>query len=197
MAALEPESEEYLALEQQKAQLEQEAAAIEAKKAGLEEEISALTVRRDGMQDTLTALEQEGIASGEAVQAKIDEAQRQVDAIDVEIAALDGQIAQLQAQLDEDTSRQRQELEAQIADVQAQMAEIEATEAWQKLQGFSNIDQIASQYVQLLMAKQQLEEGIAQIDQTLETLKSGVIPGGMVEGIDQDTNLADARKQLE
>lgn len=197
MAALEPESEEYLALEQQKAQLEQEAAAIEAEKAGLEEEISALTVRRDGMQDTLTALEQEGIASGEAVQAKIDEAQRQVDAIDVEIAALDGQIAQLQAQLDEDTSRQQQELEAQIADVQAQMAEIEATEAWQKLQGFSNIDQIASQYVQLLMAKQQLEEGIAQIDQTLETLKSGVIPGGMVEGIDQDTNLADARKQLE
>ena len=42
----------------------------------------------------------------------------------------------------------------------------------------------------------QLEAGIASIDTMLDKLNRGILPGGMIEGITEDTNLAEARQQL-
>ena len=37
---------------------------------------------------------------------------------------------------------------------------------------------------------------IAQLDGVLAKLESGIIPGGMIEGVDEDTSIEDARAAL-
>ena len=50
--------------------------------------------------------------------------------------------------------------------------------------------------VALSAAQAQLSAGLAQLDGVLAKLESGIIPGGIIEGVDEDTSIEDARAAL-
>ena len=57
-------------------------------------------------------------------------------------------------------------------------------------------DAYNQQYAALSAAQAQLSAGLAQLDGMLAKLENGIIPGGMIEGVDEDTSIEDARAAL-
>ena len=187
-------------LEELRAQLAAEQAILEAAQA----DVDALSARHDALRETLNeqsaALEEakDSLAlldGGEiAVQGRIEEARRQITACDARIAELDQEIAELTEAIE--GSGDREALLSQIAALDAQIAAVKESDAYKAYLLISDGDTLNAQYAQAQSAVAQLETGIASIDSMLEKLNQGILPGGMIEGVTEDTNLAEARQQL-
>ncbi len=187
-------------LEELRAQL----ALAEAELASAQAEVDALSARHDALRETLNkqsaALEEakDSLAlldGGDiAIQGRIEEAQRQIAACDARIAELDAEIAELTEAIE--GSGDREALIAQIAALDAQIAAVKESDAYKAYLLISDSDSLNTQYAQAQLAVAQLQAGIESIDSMLEKLNQGILPGGMIEGIAEDTNLADARQQL-
>ena len=146
--------------------------------------------------DTLASLEASG--TGEDTQERIAEAQRQIDAIDTELDELDATIAALEAGQLPDEERQAKiaALTEEIAALETSIAAIEDSEAYRMLLLATDEDAYNQQYAALSAAQAQLSAGLAQLDGVLAKLESGIIPGGIIEGVDEDTSIEDARAAL-
>ena len=146
--------------------------------------------------DTLASLEASG--TGEDTQERIAEAQRQIDAIDAELDELDATIAALEAGQLPDEERQVKiaALTEEIAALETSIAAIEDSEAYRMLLLATDEDAYNQQYAALSAAQAQLSAGLAQLDGMLAKLENGIIPGGMIEGVDEDTSIEDARAAL-
>ena len=175
------------------AQLEELNASVaeaEKKVEQLEADRSELAAQRNDKQEALDA-----IAGGD-VTSRIEAAQREIDALNVRIAMLDAEIASLDDLLS-DNSVQIQLLREAIAQFDAAIAEIENSDAYKALQLIADEDELNAQYIAAVQGQAQLQAGIDQIDGVLEKLNQGIVPGGLVPGIDEDTDLASAREQIE
>ena len=186
------ELEAELALaEEQLGQLNEAVEGAQERLSGLEAERETLAAQREGKQEALDAIE-----SGGDVSSRIEAAQREIEALDVRISVLDEEIASLDGLLSGDPERV-EALRASIAQLDAAIAEIENSDAYQALQLINDEDEFNKQYAAAVQGQAQLQAGVAQIDGVLEKLNQGVIPGGLVPGIDEDTDLASARAQIE
>ncbi|MDO5323003.1 MAG: efflux RND transporter permease subunit [Clostridia bacterium] len=187
-------------LEELRAQLAAEQAILESAQA----DVDALSARHDALRETLneqSAALQEAkdslalLDGGEiAVQGRIEEAHKQIALCDARIAELDAEIAELTQAIEGNGDREA--LIAQIAALDAQIASIKESDAYKAYLLISDGGALEAQYAQAQSAVAQLEAGIASIDTMLDKLNQGVLPGGMIEGITEDTNLAEARQQL-
>ena len=176
--------------EEQLEELNASVAEAEEKVEQLEAGRSELVTQRNDKQEALDA-----IAGGD-VTSRIEAAQREIDALNVRIAMLDAEIASLDDLLS-DNSVQIQLLREAIAQFDAAIAEIENSDAYKVLQLIADEDELNAQYIAAVQGQAQLQAGIDQIDGVLEKLNQGIVPGGLVPGIDEDTDLASAREQIE
>ena len=187
-------------LEELRAQLAAEQTILEAAQA----DVDALSARHDALRETLNeqsaALEEakDSLAlldGGEiAVQGRIEEARKQIALCEARIAELDQEIAELTEAIE--GSGDREALVSQIAALDQQIAAVKDSDAYKAYLLISDSDTLNAQYAQAQSAVTQLEAGIASIDTMLDKLNRGILPGGMIEGITEDTNLAEARQQL-
>lgn len=187
-------------LEELRAQLAAEQTILEAAQA----DVDALSARHDALRETLneqSAALQEAkdalalLDGGEiAVQSRIDEARRQIALCEARIAELDAEIAELTEAIE--GSGDREALVSQIAALDQQIASVKESDAYKAYLLISDGGALEAQYAQAQSAVAQLEAGIASIDSMLDKLNQGVLPGGMIEGVAEDTNLAEARQQL-
>ena len=164
---------------------------LSARHDGLRETLNAQKVSLEDAKDSLAVIEDEEIT----VQSRMEAAQKQIEACDARIAELDQEIADLNDQIAQ--GGMKDTLTAQIADIDAQIAALKDSEAYQLYLMISDSAALEGQYVQAQTAVAQLQAGIASIDEMLDKLNRGILPGGMIEGVDEDTDLAAARQQLE
>ena len=182
------------------AQLEQARADL----ASWQEQVDLLSVRHDALRETLndqaSALTRarESLAvleEGEiTVLSRIEAAQAQIDACNARIAELDEEIEALNAQIQ--SSQLRDTLQAQMAQLDGQIAAILESDAYKAWLLISDSGALEGQYAQAQAAVAQLEAAIATMDEMLEKLNAGILPGGLIQGVDQDTDLAASRLQL-
>ena len=132
---------------------------------------------------------------GGNVEGRIQEAEREIARLDLRIAALDKEIEGLKKLTGGDGAA-AEALRAAIAEMDKAIEKIESSDEYKALKLALDDDERNRQYAQAIQAKTQLEAGIEQIDSMLGKLEKGIIPGGMIEGIDEDTSLADAKNQL-
>ena len=173
-------------------QLDERAKRREALNQSIEDDEARLA----GYRETLAALEASG--EGEDTTQRVEEAQRQIDEIDAQVKELDATIAALEAGRLPDAEReaQIQALTEEIAVLDGSISAIEDSEAYKLLMLASDKDAYDQQYAALSAAKAQLTAAIAQLDGMLAKLEAGTIPGGLFEGVDEDTSVADARAAL-
>ena len=174
------------ALAELNANVEAAQAEVDERQANLDD----LTARRADKQAALDDLE------GGAVESRIQAAQHEIDKLNLRIAALDMEIQGIDELISSDGAS-AEALRASIRLLDEAITKIENSDEYKALQLILNDDELNAQYAAAQEGKAQLEAGIAQIDSVLDKLNRGVIPGGMIEGIDEDTSLADARAQLE
>ncbi|MEE1199711.1 MAG: efflux RND transporter permease subunit [Christensenellales bacterium] len=150
-----------------------------------EEELQAL---RDDLEKKQEALEY--IQSGE-VQARIEEAEAEILAYDAAIAAEERIIESLNGMIEGDTES--------VDEARAILEELNGLiQMYEEiLPMLEDREALIEQRAVLLDGKAQLEDGIAQMTAVIDKLNQGIIPGGMMEGIDEDMTFADARKMLQ
>lgn len=188
--------------------LEDLKAALQEAQARLEKaqnEVDTLSVRHDGLRETLNAQSKaldkakESLAvieDGEiTVQSRIEAAQKQIEACDARIAQLDQEISELNQQIEQ--GGKKDALIAQIAQLDAQISAIKESDAYQLYLMISDSSALEGQYAQAQTAVATLKAGIESVDEMLDKLNRGILPGGMIPGMDEDTDLTMARAQLE
>ena len=186
--------------EELRAELKEAEAALSA----AEEKVSAAQADVNAKKAALDDLNQQVEAKQKAlddlgggnVEGRIQEAEREIARLEIRIAALDKEIEELK-KLSGGGSATAETLRAAIAEMDKAIEKIEASDEYKALKLALDDDERNKQYAQAVQGKKQLEAGIAQIDSMLAKLEKGIIPGGMIEGIDSDTSIADAKKQLE
>ena len=187
-------------LEELKAELaaaEEALKEMEASVVAAQEAVDQRQTELDNLNAELESKQQalEDIQSGD-VTSRIEAAEREVTRLNLRIAALDAEIEGLDDLLSGD-SETIEGLKVSLKVLDEAITAIENSDEYKALQLALDEDELNAQYAAALEGKARLEEGIAQIDAVLEKLNQGIIPGGVIEGIDEDTNLADARDQLE
>ena len=106
------------------------------------------------------------------------------------------------AYAEEDPSllEEKARLEMKIRELDGQISQIEASGSYQSLKKLSDAasqkQQLEQQLEQAKAAVPQLEAGIEQVDGMIAKLQNGIVPGGFLEGIEEDTNLEEAQAQL-
>lgn len=109
--------------------------------------------------------------------------------------------AEADGALEAELLAEKARLESEIAALQAQIDALEQSAAYRSLAQKEQIDAqraaIMGQLAQANAAISQLESGIAMLQGYIAKLQSGIIPGGLVEGIDQDTSFDEAQRKLE
>ena len=179
-------------------------AAAETAYADAQQQVNTLSARHDSLRETLNSqaaalqeakdslalIENEEIT----VQGRIEAAQAQIAACDRRIAELDAEIASIQQQIEAENGRQT--LSAQIDQLNLQISAIKESDAYKAYLAIADNSALNEQYAQAQAAVSQLTAAIAQMDGMLVKLNSGILPGGMIEGMDEDTDLAAARTQL-
>ena len=186
------------------AELQARLAAAQADLAHWQQQVDLLSQRHDNLRETLNdqaaSLEdaKESLAiieDGEiTVQSRIEAAQAQIDSCNARIAELDQEIAALNEQISQ--SQLKESLQAQAAMIDQQITAIRDSDAYKAWLLISDSEGLNAQYAQAQAAVAQIEAGIASMDEMLAKLNSGILPGGMIEGMDEDTDLAAARLQL-
>lgn len=183
-------------LNEAKAKLSDQDTQINAKN----EEISGLNRQLEDQNSDLSAKKKalEVLENDiENVEVRIQAAQKEIASLTTRIATLDEEIESLNAQIDASGSEVVEDLRKRIAALEQQIQTIENSDAYKALIMISDPDSLNAQYVAAQEGLAKLDAGIAQVDSTLDKLNQGIIPGGFIEGIDQDTKLSDAREQLE
>ncbi|MEF9973381.1 MAG: efflux RND transporter permease subunit [Clostridia bacterium] len=109
--------------------------------------------------------------------------------------------ASADALMDDDALRaEKARLEGEIAQLKGLIAGIKHSSGYQGLLKLAEADGqltgMEKQLAELEAAIPQMQGGISQIDMMVAKLEQGIVPGGLMEGIDQDTNLEDAKTQL-
>ena len=172
-------------------QLETEINAQSGTVSGLEQALAADTANLEAKRAALAIAESDNAD----VESRRAEAQRQIESLNGRISTLEAELGGMsqavENALDPDTLRQ------QIALLQGQIDALEGSDEYKALALAQDPEALNAQYTQAKDGLVQLDAGIAQIDDTLEKLKKGIIPGGYIEGIDEDTNLADAKAKLQ
>ncbi len=180
----------------QRTALQQELDNLNAHKGDLESSLEQNRATLASYQATLDQLIASG--SGEDTSLRVQEAQRQIDRLNGEIAQVDQEIASLEAGLLTDAERdaQKAQIQQQIDQVDAAISAITSSEAYRMLALAADEDAYNRQYAELTQARAQLSQGIAQMDVLIDKLQSGIIPAGFVEGVDEDTPMAEAEEKL-
>lgn len=180
----------------QRTALQQELDHLSAHKGDLESSLEQNRAALASYQATLDQLIASG--SGEDTSLRVQEAQRQIDRLNGEIAQVDQEIASLEAGLLTDAERdaQKAQIQQQIDQVDAAISAITSSDAYRMLALAADEDAYNRQYAELTQARAQLSQGIAQMDVLIDKLQSGVIPAGFVEGVDEDTPMAEAEEKL-
>ena len=181
-------------LSQAQTQLEAAEAAIAERTAEIEAlngDIESRNRQLSGLQRALETLEDE---SADAAQ-RLAEAQARLTQLNADIAALDEQLAAIDSQLATSQSVTAN-LAQQLQIVNQQIAQMEAAGIGQAAAMLSDPAALEAQYAQAQAGLVEMNAGIDQMNQTLEKLNQGIIPGGFIEGMDEDTRLSDARSQL-
>ena len=162
-----------------------------AEQSGLIDALSeALNVDRATLQRLLDDLAAISNGDGEDVQSRSEAAQAVIDSLTQRIAQLDEELRSISADNLPDALREAIRL------ITAQINEIENSDEYKAMALLQDPTALNEQYAQASEGLKQLDDGIAQIDATLDKLNQGIIPGGYIDGIDEDTNLADARDAL-
>jgi|GEM_PF-6778 len=165
---------------------------VEKAKAALDEKQSAV----ERIQAELSAKEEalEGVQSGD-LSSRISAAEKEIESLDTRISSVDLEIEGLR-QLGQGEGSAAQAILERIAELDWRIDEIRSSDAYRALELILDEDQRAQQYAQAVEGKAQLEAGIAQLDQAIEKLEAGVIPGGTIEGFDEDMTIAEAKSKL-
>ena len=180
-------------------------AAAEIRLAAAEAAVEILDERCNGLRETLneqqSALEnaQEALRrlddGQEAFSEELAAAQKQLDACEARIEELTAEIDELYAALE--NGSEAEALTAQLARLDQRILQLGASEDYLRYLALQNTPpELQEQYAQAEQAVAQLDAGIAQMDEILEKLNKGILPGGFIEGIDEDTDLASARALL-
>ena len=180
-------------LAQAEATLAEKQSAMEQAQKTLDEKNAELKSLNDQLAQKQKALDE---IQGENLQSRRDEAQREIDRLNARIAAVDLEIAGIDQAIS-GGDEAIEEMKKSLAQLDEAIAKIENSDEYKALKLALDKDELNRQYAAAVEGKAQLDAGIAQIDAMLEKLNAGIIPGGMIEGVDEDTNLADARAQLE
>ncbi len=128
------------------------------------------------------------------IQSRIDAALQTIEGCDARIAELNQEISDITDRLTH--SDEIDALTAQIAQVDQQINAIQGSEAYKAWLLISDEGKLKDQYAQAQMAVSQLEAGLEQMNQMLDKLNRGIIPGGFIEGIANDTDIQQAAAQL-
>ena len=190
-ASLEQLRAELALAEAQLSELDAAIAETQARAAQLDADRAGLAAQREDKQQALDA-----ITGGGDVTSRIEAAQREIAALDIRIAAVDAEIKWLDGMLSGDPDR-IQAIRDGIAKFDEAIEVIVNSDAYKALQLATDEDELNAQYAAAVQGQAQLEAGIEQVDGMLEKLNQGVIPGGIVPGLDEDTDLASAREQIE
>ena len=132
----------------------------------------------------------------ESAQALLAEAQKALTENQAKLATAQQKLNEMQAAQGGDVTA----LKAQIVGIDAQLNAIKGSEEyqaylmWQQMQNDPSAAE--KQLAQLKGQLAQIDAGIAQLDSMIEKMNNGILPGGLVEGMDEDTNMADALEQL-
>ena len=180
-------------LAQAEATLAEKQSAMEQAQKALDEKNAELKSLNDQLAQKQKALDE---IQGENLQSRRDEAQREIDRLNARIAAVDLEIAGIDQAIS-GGDEAIEEMKKSLAQLDEAIAKIENSDEYKALKLALDKDELNRQYAAAVEGKAQLDAGIAQIDAMLEKLNAGIIPGGMIEGVDEDTNLTDARAQLE
>ncbi len=180
-------------LAQAEATLAEKQSAMEQAQKALDEKNAELKSLNDQLAQKQKALDE---IQGENLQSRRDEAQREIDRLNARIAAVDLEIAGIDQAIS-GGDEAIEEMKKSLAQLDEAIAKIENSDEYKALKLALDKDELNRQYAAAVEGKAQLDAGIAQIDAMLEKLNAGIIPGGMIEGVDEDTSLADARAQLE
>ena len=175
------------------ATLAEKQSAMEQAQKALDEKNAELKSLNDQLAQKQKALDE---IQGENLQSRRDEAQREIDRLNARIAAVDLEIAGIDQAISGGDAA-IEEMKKSLAQLDEAIAKIENSDEYKALKLALDKDELNRQYAAAVEGKAQLDAGIAQIDAMLEKLNAGIIPGGMIEGVDEDTSLADARAQLE
>ena len=172
--------------------------------AAWQEQVDLLSARHDSLRETLNdqaaslARAKDSLAvleEGEiTVQNRIEAARAQIETCNARIAELDAEIAELNQQIQ--NTQLRDTLQNQIAQVDGEISAVKESDAYKAWLLISDGSALEAQYAQAQAAVAQIEAGIASMDEMLAKLESGILPGGLIEGVDQDTDLAASRAQL-
>ncbi len=180
-------------LAQAEATLAEKQSAMEQAQKALDEKNAELKSLNDQLAQKQKALDE---IQGENLQSRRDEAQREIDRLNARIAAVDLEIAGIDQAISGGDEAIK-EMKKSLAQLDEAIAKIENSDEYKALKLALDKDELNRQYAAAVEGKAQLDAGIAQIDAMLEKLNAGIIPGGMIEGVDEDTSIADARAQLE
>ena len=195
-------AEEMESLEAVKAQLETVNAEYEEAKAKVNQrsaEVNETQRKLTALQEQLTAKQSALDALSDAnsdISSRVQEAEADIAALDERIAALDQEIADYDAKLaagQADTSQ----LQAQVTVLDQQIQTIESTGVEQAAALLSDTEGLSAKYTEAQNGLAQMDAGLAQMDTYLEKLNKNIIPGGLMEGMTEDTDLTAARAQLE
>ena len=168
-------------------EIEEKAQTVDDLEQSLEEDRQTLKTRQSAL-DTLAD-------ENEDIQSRMDAAQSNIDSLTEQLAALDAQIAELDAQQAQ-LAAAPEALRQGIAQIDEQIAAIEASDAYQALLMIEDPDGLNAKYIEAQSGLTQVDAGIAQMDEMLEKLNKGIIPAGLTEGVEEDTDIAASRKQL-
>lgn len=160
--------------------------------AALQKQIDDANAEIESRKQALEALR----ANSSESAASADEARREAAVLDARIAALDLEIEGLDALIEQLGSTDKEALKQQIAYYRQRIEELEQSDAYRAAQLLQDPKALKEQYDQARQGVAMLDEGIATIDGYLEKLRQGILPGGMIDGINEDTKLSDARAQL-
>ena len=143
--------------------------------------LAALETLRAGDENTeaLIATAEAGIA---ALDERIDQLAQTIDAMDEQLG-LSGGAAEL--------------LSARIAQLDREIQALEESGADQAVALLQDPEALNAQYEQAQAGLAQMDAGIEQMNGMIDKLSQGIIPGGFIEGIDEDTKLSEAKGALE
>ena len=176
-------------LEDRQAVQQSEVTEAQAAVSSIESDLASLKKERDDKSDLLDQLD------GSDTETRIEASKRRIEALDTRIAILEEEIAGLDQLLSGDGDALAA-AEVLVAGLDEQIAAIKETDAYKAAMLLMDREELNAQYAAALEGRAQLEAGIKQIDSVIEKLENGIVPGGFIDGIDEDMNLKDARAML-
>ena len=181
-------------LEAAKAELDEANADVSEKTAEADEARKALNrlkLTREAKQRALDTLTDNSSDTASRAQ----EARAAIAALDERIAALDAELAKYDEQLA--SGEGGAALMAQmLTALDEQLDALDSPEVEQATTLLTDPEALNTQYAQASEGLAQMDAGIDQMNTAVDKLKQGIIPGGMIPGMDEDTNLAEAGAEL-